>query len=123
MLGVSGAKDIGKDPETGCQILSTNTIGFFGGHKTLLKIPKDNGIYNFVRVTGQWQASDCRQVARALDEISLNSAIIPTFLDIGGNVGLFSLQTAHLTQLSLQFFEFLTSIEVLSFLLSRILNL
>jgi len=98
MLGVSGAKDISKDPETGCQILSTNTVGFFGGRKTLLKLPKDDGIYNFVRVTGQWQANDCRAVARALDEISLYSAIIPTFIDIGGNVGLFSLQTAHMVQ-------------------------
>jgi len=97
-LGVSGAKDTGKDPETGCQILSTNTIGFFGGRQTLLKVPKDDGIYNFVKVTGQWQANDCRAVAQALDKISLNSAIIPTFLDIGGNIGLFSLQTAHMVQ-------------------------
>ena len=81
-LGVSGVKDTGKDPETGCQILSTNTIGFFGGRQTLLKVPKDGGIYNFVRVTGQWQANDCRAVAQVLDKISLNSAIIPTFLDI-----------------------------------------
>jgi FkbM family methyltransferase len=97
-LGVSGAKDKGKDPETGCQILSTNTIEFFGGRQTLLKVPKDGGIYNFVRVTGQWQANDCRALAQVLDKISLNSAIIPTFLDIGGNVGLFSLQVAHMVQ-------------------------
>ena len=97
-LGVSGAKDKGKDAETGCQILSTNTIKFFGERQTLLKVPKDDGIYNFVRVVGQWQANECRTVAQALDKIGLNSTNIPTFLDIGGNVGLFSLQVAHMVQ-------------------------
>jgi len=52
-LGVSGAKDKGKDPKTGCQILCTNTIEFFGSRQTLLKVPKDDGIYNFVRVTAK----------------------------------------------------------------------
>ena len=94
---ISGAKDRGVNSD-GNHVLSINSEKFLGKKNTLINMPKDSGLYEYVRVTGEWQLKECYVLADALDKSALSTGMIPTFVDIGANVGLISLQVANIVK-------------------------
>lgn len=94
---ISGAKDIGVNSD-GNHILSINSEKFLGKKNTLISMPKDSGLYEYVRVTGEWQLKECYVLADALDKSALSNGMIPTFVDVGANCGLISLQVANIVK-------------------------
>lgn len=94
---VSGAKDIGVNSD-GNHVLSINSEKFLGKKHTLISMQKDSGIYEYVRVTGGWQLEECHVIAEALDKSALSTGMMSTFVDIGANVGLISLQVANIVK-------------------------
>ena len=91
---MKGATDIGLD-KNGCRTLRLNTNIILGNRGSLLHAPKDSGIYEHVRITGVWQEEEVKFYAdQMLDFMGLENNC--NLVDIGSNVGLFSLSVANL---------------------------
>ena len=94
IFGLKGATDIGLD-KNGCRTLRLNTNIILGNRGSLLHAPKDSGIYEHVRITGVWQEEEVKFYAdQMLDFMGLENNC--NLVDIGSNVGLFSLSVANL---------------------------
>lgn len=95
-LGVTGARDLGRD-ESGLQMLRLNKRSMLGNRGTLVFVPRDFGIYESIRVNGEWQSEEIKYFAQLIDKVeeSERSKEIRV-VDIGANVGLWSWQLSNL---------------------------
>ena len=78
-------------------ILELNRTSPLGERGMQIQIPKDHVIFEEIQRYGQWEIRECRFLSRALKRVAQD---IPdkkcTFLDIGANTGMVTLQTLSL---------------------------
>jgi len=106
-LGFVGARRVGKS-RNGNTVLKLNRKTALGERGALLEIPQDNMIYWHIKNYGVWEEEECLYLAGLLNRYSAGQNQIlgaekttdnaVTFLDLGANSGLVSLQVIALAE-------------------------
>lgn len=73
------------------QVLRFRKFTWVASKGSVIKIPLDNVIYNYVRAYGYWEKEEILFL-KSIFENYRNSPSAPIFLDLGANIGLVSMQ-------------------------------
>ena len=105
-FGVIGAKTVGITIN-GNMLLQLNKDSALGSKGTILEIPRDKVIFEFVRRKGLWELEESQFIAQALKSAHRrsNSSKI-ALIDIGANTGLVTLQALNLAKTKTEVFLF-----------------
>lgn len=103
-MGLSGARIVGTTPY-GNTILELNKNYALGAKGTILEIPEDKVIFEYVKKRGSWELAESKFLARGLVRATSNGTKA-AFLDIGANTGLVTLQAVNLSNTSPEVFLF-----------------
>ena len=105
-LGFFGARNVGVAPN-GNVLLQLNKDYALGCKGTVLELPRDQVIYEFINKKGFWGLEECKFLARGLKKASRDSRTTKVaLLDIGANTGLVTLQAMNLSNASAEVFLF-----------------
>jgi len=94
-LGFLGAKVIGISP-SGNTLLELNKNYALGCKGTVIELPRDKMIYEFIKNRGGWELEDSEFLANGLRKASKQLDVDIALLDIGANTGLVTLQALNL---------------------------
>ena len=94
-LKIKGAKVVGKSP-MGNLVLKFNVDTPVALKNEIVCIPKDLIIFQSIRNSGSWELDSCVFLAEAFKSGNPSDLNANTFLDIGANSGMITIQTARL---------------------------
>jgi len=103
-LGFSGAKIVGVTP-CGNTLLQLNKDYALGCKGTVLELPRDQVIFEYVKNKGSWELEECEFLARGLKRACRQSTQT-ALIDIGSNTGLVTLQAMNLSTTTNEIFLF-----------------
>jgi FkbM family methyltransferase len=104
ICGFSGAKNVGISP-SGNNFLKLNKNYPLGHKGTIIELPKDNVIFKYVRLRGNWELEESKFLACELQKAEgIKSKV--AFLDIGANTGLVALQAINIAGSTAEIFLF-----------------
>jgi FkbM family methyltransferase len=105
-LGFFGARNVGIAPN-GNALLQLNKDYALGCKGTVLELPRDQVIYEFINKKGFWELEESKFLARGLKKVCQDSHKIKVaLLDIGANTGLVTLQAMNLSNVTAEIFLF-----------------
>ena len=104
-LGFFGARTVGVTP-SGNTLLKLNKDYALGCKGTVLELPQDLVIYEYVKNYGFWELEESEFLARGLKRACRNPNTKTAFLDIGANSGLVTLQAMNLSNTANDVFLF-----------------
>lgn len=81
-------------------LLKVNKTNALGKKGALLQVPPDKVIFQAIRYFGSWELDECRFLGEGLARASREYGIGTTMLDIGANVGLITLQSINLSEVT-----------------------
>jgi FkbM family methyltransferase len=102
---LTGARVVGVTP-SGNTLLELNKNYPLGLKGTVLELPKDEVIFEYVRRRGLWELEESEFLAHGLLRIGGMPKSKTALLDIGANVGLITLQALNLSKTSPEIFLF-----------------
>jgi FkbM family methyltransferase len=104
-LGFFGARTVGVTP-SGNTLLKLNKDYALGCKGTVLELPQDLVIYEYVKNYGFWELEESEFLARGLKRACRNPNTKTALLDIGANSGLVTLQAMNLSNTANDVFLF-----------------
>jgi FkbM family methyltransferase len=104
-MGFFGARIVGATP-SGNALLRLNKKYALGAKGTVLELPRDQVIFEFVRHKGFWELEESEFLARGLKRACRKPNTKAALLDIGANTGLVSLQAMNLSNTTNEVFLF-----------------
>ncbi len=91
-FNLTGAEVVGQDR------LRLNRDSVLGKKGKELIIPKDNVIYQKIKLSGHWELNECKFLSQGLVDLNKKEFNKYAFLDLGANTGLVSLATTNLAK-------------------------
>ena len=104
-FGFLGAKVVGETP-SGNTLLQLNRDYALGSKGTVLELPLDKHIYEYVKSYGFWELEESKFLARGLKRLGKLPSSTTALLDIGANTGLVTLQAMNLAKTNNEVFLF-----------------
>ena len=104
-LGFLGAKVIGIS-SSGNTLVELNKNYALGCKGTVIELPRDKMIYEFIKNRGGWELEDSEFLANGLRKASNQLDADMALLDIGANTGLVTLQALNLANTNNEVFLF-----------------
>ena len=92
-LHLKGARKL-QELQHGNVLIRLNTGSSLGPKGTVLEVPKDKIIYRELRHRGEWEKEVSKFLSECIRDLKKESQNI-TFLDLGANIGLISLQVIN----------------------------
>ena len=91
-LKLTGAESIGKDK------LKLNRNSILGEKGKELIVPKDDVIYQKIKLSGYWELNECKFLSEGLVNLEKRGSKKFALLDLGANTGLVTLGTVNLAR-------------------------
>jgi len=104
-MGFFGARIVGATPG-GNALLRLNKNYALGSKGTVLELPRDQVIFEYVRHKGFWELEESEFLARGLKRACRQPHTKTVLLDIGANTGLVTLQAMNLSNTTNEVFLF-----------------
>lgn len=104
-LGLLGARVVGETLE-GNTLLRLNKNYALGSRDTILELPRDQVIFEYVKRHGTWELEESKFLAAALMRKNDSGNRKAALLDIGANTGLVTLQCINLARTDPEVFLF-----------------
>jgi FkbM family methyltransferase len=104
-LGFFGARVVGVTP-SGNTLLRLNKDYALGRKGTVLELPRDRVIYEYIKNRGFWELEESEFLARGLKRACRQPNTKTVLLDIGANAGLVTLQAMNLSNTTNEVFLF-----------------
>ena len=104
-LGFFGARVVGVTP-SGNTLLRLNRDYVVGRRGTVLELPRDRVIYEYIKNRGFWELEESKFLACGLRRACRQQHTKTALLDIGANTGLVTLQTINLSNTTNEVFLF-----------------
>ena len=96
-IGFRGAKVITKLSDGNYQVKLNNDSNL-GKKGTIINLPKDNVIFEYVKIYGFWAKNESQFLSKALQTAHNSPQTKVALIDIGANVGLVTLSTMNLSK-------------------------
>lgn len=99
-LHIKGARKF-KELQNGNVLICLNASSSLGPKGTVIEVPKDEIIYEELRHRGEWEREVSNFLSECIRDLKKESENI-TFLDLGANIGLISLQVLNNLKFSIK---------------------
>ena len=96
-IGLRGAKVITKLSDGNYQV-KLNNDSSLGKKGTIINLPKDNVIFEYVKIYGFWAKNESQFLSQAIQAAHNSPQTKVALIDIGANVGLVTLSTMNLSK-------------------------
>lgn len=103
-MGFLGARIVGVAPN-GNTLLQLNKNYPLGSKGTVIELPRDRVIFEYVQKSGVWELDESKFLAHGLKKACRNTPKV-ALIDIGANTGLVTLQATNLSNTSVEVFLF-----------------
>ena len=100
LLHLKGARKF-EELQNGNVLIILNAASSLGPKGTVIEVPKDEIIYQELRHRGEWEKDVSNFLSSCISDLKKESRNI-TFLDLGANIGLISLQVVNNLESSIQ---------------------